>query len=142
MKQTDNAYQIVWLVRRLFRALAQTSDNNLQDLGISAADRAVLEFLFPDKELSVPELAERYQVSRQHVQTTVNNLHGLGLLTTKDNPRHKRSSLMVLTSKGKALFRKVMLRDTKAITRLFENIADKDTAVTRKTLETLLAELR
>ena len=72
MQPTGNAYQIVWLIRRLFRALAQKSDDSLQDLGISVADRAVMEFLQPDQKLSVPEIAERYQVSRQHVQVTVN----------------------------------------------------------------------
>jgi len=36
MQQADNAYQIIWLTRRLFRALAQKSDDSLQDAGILA----------------------------------------------------------------------------------------------------------
>ena len=42
MQEVDNTYQIIWLTRRLFRALAQKSDDSLQDLGISVADRAVM----------------------------------------------------------------------------------------------------
>ena len=57
-------YQIIWLIRRLFRALSQKSNESLQDLGVSVADRAVMEFLYPDESLSVPEIAERYHVSR------------------------------------------------------------------------------
>ncbi|SFK27629.1 hypothetical protein SAMN05216302_100360 [Nitrosomonas aestuarii] len=42
-------YQIIWLIRRLFRALAQQSSENLEDYGISVADRAVMEFLYHQK---------------------------------------------------------------------------------------------
>jgi DNA-binding MarR family transcriptional regulator len=142
MRDVNNAYQIIWLTRRLFRALAQKSDDSLHDLGISVADRAVMEFLHPDETLSVPEIAERYQVSRQHVQVTVNSLLDAGILVAKVNPRHKRSPLIALTDKGKKLFRTIKARDTKAIKQLFSNIPEKDRCITQKTLETLLAELK
>ena len=140
MKRSEDAYQIIWLLRRLFRALAQKSDVSLQSLGVTAADRAVMEFLYPEEKLSVPELAERYQVSRQHVQATVNNLLELGFLGAGDNPRHKRSSLIFLKPAGRSLFRKIMARDQKAVARLFRNVSTKDLHVTRRTLQTLLAE--
>lgn len=141
MQEVDNAYQIVWLTRRLFRALAQKADDNLQGFGISVAERAVMEFLYPDEHLSVPEIAERYQVSRQHIQVTVNRLSDAGLLVAKDNPRHKRSLLISLTDKGKRTFRTIMSRDTKVIKKLFSNVPETDRYITQKTLETLLAEL-
>jgi DNA-binding MarR family transcriptional regulator len=141
MQEVDNTYQIIWLIRRLFRALAQKSDDSLQDLGISVVDRAVMEFLHPDETLSVPEIAERYQVSRQHVQVTVNNLLDAGILVAKANPRHKRSPLISLTDKGKRMFRTIKVRDTKVVKRLFSNVPEKDRCITQKTLETLLAEL-
>lgn len=141
MQETDNTYQIVWLTRRLFRALAQKSDESLRDIGLSAADRAVMEFLHPDETLSVPEIAERYQVSRQHVQVTVNSLSDAGILVAKVNPRHKRSPLISLTAKGKRMFRTIKNRDTKVITKLFSNIPERDRRITQKTLEALLTEL-
>ena len=142
MQQIDSEYQIVWLVRRLFRALAQKSGENLQDLGITVADRAVMEFLHPNEKLSVPEIAERYQVSRQHVQVTVNRLLDAGLLETEVNHRHKRSLLMVLTRKGKSIFQKVKQRDTKALIELFSHVSEKDKRITQETLQALLAELK
>jgi len=142
MQQVEGAYQIVWLIRRLFRALAQKSDESLRDLGITVSDRAVMEFLHPDEELSVPEIAERYQVSRQHVQVTVNSLLDAGILATKVNPRHKRSPLVALSSKGKELFKTIKVRDTKAVEKLFSTVSVKDRRTTRKTLEVLLAELK
>lgn len=142
MQQADDPYQIVWLIRRLFRALAQKSDENLQESGISVADRAVMEFLHPDETLSVPEIAERYQVSRQHVQVTVNSLLGAGILVTRVNPRHKRSPLISLTPKGKGMYRTIKVRDTKAVKKLFSGVPEKDRRVTLKTLQTLLDELQ
>ena len=142
MHEQDDDYRIVWLIRRLFRAMAQKSNDLLQDLQVNAADRAVLEFINPDKKLSVPEIAERYQVSRQHVQVTVNGLIEKGLVKARDNPRHKRSPLIVLTNKGKALFGKIRKRDEEAVRRLFSQVAEKDRRVTKRTLEALLAQLR
>jgi len=136
-----DSYEIVWLVRRLFRALGQKSEEMLQDRNISAADRAVMEFLFPDETLSVPDIARKYQVSRQHVQVTVNSLIDKGLVSAAENPRHRRSALMKLTRSGRKLFSAVLDQDKRAVRKLFSNVTQKDTATTRKTLQTLLDEL-
>lgn len=134
-------YQIIWLVRRLFRALSQKGSENLEGLGISVADRAVMEFLYPDSKLSVPEIAESYKVSRQHVQTTVNSLLETGLIETRDNPRHKRSPLIMLNSKGRALFAKVLKKDEAVIKLLFSGITKSQVEITQQTLQSLLDEL-
>ena len=141
MQKIDSTYQIVWLTRRLFRALAQKSDESLQGMGVSAADRAVMEFLYPDENLSVPEIARRYQVSRQHVQVTVNSLLTAKILTSQLNPRHKRSPLLSLTDKGKKMFRAIKRQDATILKNLFSQISEKDRHTTQKTLETLLAKL-
>jgi DNA-binding MarR family transcriptional regulator len=142
MSKANDAYQIVWLVRRLFRAMAERSNESLLDLGVSAADRAVLEFLYPEEKLSVPEIAERYQVSRQHVQITVNNLLKSAYITKIANPRHKRSPLMALTSKGRALFKTIRAQDTKTVNQLFSHISESDMHVTQETLKSLLEKLK
>ena len=80
MTPETDAYKVTWLIRRLFRAMADHADAYLHDAGLTAADRAVLEFLYPDAHLTVPAIARRYQVSRQHVQVTVNRLVQRGLL--------------------------------------------------------------
>jgi len=141
MQEKEAAYQVIWLVRRLFRALAREATESLEDLGVSAADRAVLEFLNPDETLSVPEIAERYQVSRQHVQVTVNRLQAAGLVETLPNPRHRRSPLALLTPRGRRIFRKIRRREEQRVADLFAPIPDKDLSATRRTLEALYAEL-
>lgn len=137
-----DAYQIIWLVRRLFRALGQRSSERLQEFGLSAADRAVLEFLYPDESLSVPDIAARYQVSRQHVQVTVNALMDSKLLKSQENPRHKRSPLIVLTAKGRDLFADIKEQDLELVEALFSPVSAEERRVTQKTLATLLEQLK
>lgn len=139
---SESDYHIVWLLRRLFRALADRSNQKLQDLGVSAADRATMEFLYPDLKLSVPEIAARYQVSRQHVQATVNRLLEAGLLRSTDNPRHRRSVLISLTKKGRTLFERIRNSDLAEIETLFDGVPRRDRQTTAKTLETILHKLQ
>jgi DNA-binding MarR family transcriptional regulator len=139
-RQSD-AYQITWLTRRLFRAMADKADSYLQPLGITAADRAILEFLYPDKALTVPEIAKRYAVSRQHVQVTVNPLLESGLIRQQPNPSHKRSPHIVLTAAGRKLFDKIRKADKRAIEALFADVSATGQRQTRATLTTLLERL-
>jgi len=138
----EETYEITWLVRRLFRAMAERSNERLVEFDISAADRAVLEFLYPDELLSVPEIADRYDVSRQHVQVTVNRLTGKDLVVATTNPRHKRSSLIRLTPAGKRLFSRVIKSDRKLITGLFAGIPEDRVRATRETLQILNERLK
>jgi DNA-binding MarR family transcriptional regulator len=137
----EDRYEITWLVRRLFRAMAARADTNLSPYGISAADRAVLEFLYPDTALSVPEIAERYNVSRQHIQVTVNRLKEKGLVALRNNPRHKRSPHILLTRSGRTLFTEIRAADLALIDRLFAAIPESNQKVTKRTLGKLVDRL-
>lgn len=137
----DIRYEITWLIRRLFRAMGQTADGYLRDSGISAADRAVMEFLFPDHELSVPEIAGMYKVSRQHVQSTVNELLDKGLVVTSRNPRHRRSPLVRLHELGRQTFAEIRRNEAAFVADLFNGLSDERLDVTRNTLKKLLTRL-
>ena len=139
--KTD-AYQVTWLVRRLFRAMAEQADTYLQDEGLTAADRAVMEFLAADERLTVPDIARRYQVSRQHVQVTVNGLLDRGLLEASANPHHKRSSLLALSTRGAAKFAVIRRKEERLVDALFADIEIADIATTKRTLQRLLDRLR
>lgn len=135
-------YQVTWLIRRLFRAMGERANNYLRDLGISAADRAVLEFLHTDAPLSVPEIAVRYDVSRQHVQVTVNRLLDKGLVATRENPRHRRSPHIELTKAGRTLFRNVRAAEKEEIEALFTGVSSKHLESTHHVLTTMLERLK
>lgn len=134
-------YQVIWLVRRLFRALAQKAGEHLNQYNLTVADRATMEFLYPHEQLSVPEIASRYQVSRQHVQVTVNELRKKGLVEDKPNPRHKRSVLMTLSETGRQIFTSILEKDKQIVDELFSDIPAEDQEATHRTLETILRQL-
>ena len=140
LRQTD-AYQIVWLIRRLFRAMAETANGYLEPLDCNVAERAVLEFLHSDQRLTVPEIARRYKVSRQHVQVTVNRLAERDLIAIEGNPQHKRSSLVTLTTRGKKLFDEIQALDRKLVKELFAGVSQAEQRRTHATLEKLLNHL-
>ena len=135
------AYEITWLIRRVFRGMAAAADRYLEDSDLSAADRAVMEFLYPDRKLSVPEIARRYQVSRQHVQVTVNSLLQRGLLTSRSNPKHKRSRLIGLSELGRETFAEIRRNEASTIDDLFADITEEAKTVTHQTLQTLYEKL-
>lgn len=134
----SDAYRITWLIRRLFRAMGQRANERLSGQGLTAADRAVLEFLFATDGLTVPEIAARYRVSRQHIQVTVNELVAKGLLTTRDNPHHKRSPLIALTTRGRNLFASILEEDLAMVEEWFAEISAAKRRDLRRTLESLL----
>ncbi len=141
-ERTDQAYEVTWLVRRLFRAMSAKADEYLATANLSAAERAVMEFLYPSQEMSVPEIARRYKVSRQHVQVTVNGLIAKGMLRGIDNPQHKRSRLTRLSSQGRECFAEIRRHELTLIEQVFSDVSDDALATTDETLTALLQKFK
>jgi DNA-binding MarR family transcriptional regulator len=55
--------------------------------------------------LTVPQIAQMRPTSRQRMQRLADELAAEGLVRFVDNPRHRRSKLVQLTSKGAARYR-------------------------------------
>lgn len=140
-QRAAKSYEVIWLIRRLFRAMAAQADEYLADAELSAADRAVMEFLYPQHELSVPEIARRYKVSRQHVQVTVNALVTRGMLRSLENPQHKRSRLIRLSGLGRDTFNEIRHNEAAIVERIFSGISADALETTHATLNALLKEL-
>jgi len=136
------AYEVTWLIRRTFRAMGSAAEDYLAGSGITAAERAVLEFLFPGQRYSVPDIARRYDVSRQHIQVTVNGLVERGLLRREDNPQHKRSPLIRLSRSGRETFAAIRREETAFIDAVFAGVDVGDLATTRRTLKRLFDNLK
>lgn len=137
MHSKSTLYQLIWQTRRLFQKLRSTSDGLLEGTGINASQRAVLEFLLQQHPQTVPEIARDKSVSRQHIQTVVNDLLDLGLIKVVENPAHKRSSLIEISSKGKALFESVKKKEATFIKKLEKQFSQKDLTTALRTLKSL-----
>jgi DNA-binding MarR family transcriptional regulator len=60
--------------------------------------------------LTVPQIAEMRPTSRQRMQRLADELAAEGLVKFIDNPKHRRSKLVLLTSKGEARYREMNVR--------------------------------
>jgi len=134
---TSTLYPLIWKIRRVFQKLRMFSDAMLEDLGVNASERAVLEALANDEAFTVPQIAKQFSVSRQHVQVLVNEMRTKELVSSAENPSHKRSPLIRITAKGKELFTAIIESERDLLNVLESSFSSSDIETTLKTLETL-----
>lgn len=137
MGQPKTLDGVIRLVRACFNRLKATGDALHADVGVTSAMRAVMESLAEGGAQTVPNIAKAKSVSRQHIQTLADQVAEAGLLTFKDNPEHKRSSLMDLTAKGKRTFAAMKDREVSALRYLASVLPEKDLVITLRTLKSL-----
>jgi DNA-binding MarR family transcriptional regulator len=123
-------------VRLHYHALVRLAGALHGGLKVTPPMRAVLEFLQARGPTPVPRIARSRGVSRQHIQTIVNELLDEGLVELRDNPAHRRSCLVTLTAVGDTTISGI--RDTER-TVLGDAFADVDTAAVRTATQTLRA---
>jgi len=132
------AYELIWKVRRTFRAMAFFADGLLQPYDISAQERAAMEFVHAWGPMSVPDLARNFHVSRQNIQIRVNGLMKRGLMEKRPNPAHKKSALIALSADGAALFAKVREAERAVVDQIFAGIETEEIKAASATLSKLL----
>ncbi len=110
--------QLITEIRRLSNDLDEISDQILAKDGLSSQERLVMMSLRKRGLSTVPQLARKREVSRQYIQTTVNELEKRGLVALHDNPAHKRSRLVDLTRAGEESILGVMAREGEAMHRV------------------------
>lgn len=110
--------------RLLFLALKQWGDALHEGLGLTAAARGILDALLLGGAATVPRIARERGASRQHVQQLVDALLERDLVERRRNPNHKRSLLIALTDKGRALVENMRAEERNAIGRIQAGVSD------------------
>jgi DNA-binding MarR family transcriptional regulator len=110
--------------RLLFHALKQWSETLHAELGMTAAGRGLLELILLGGPATVPGMARERGVSRQHIQQQVDALLERGFLERQDNPAHKRSSMIALSDKGRALIQNMRAEELDALSRMQVGVSD------------------
>lgn len=125
-------------VRLLFNRLIELVEELHRDSGVTAPQRAVLEYLHRHGEATVPDIARARNVTRQHIQGIVNDLARLALVEPRPNPAHQRSPLFVLADVGRRTMTAILDRERRY---LEAHLGDLDEDDLRHAAHTL-AELR
>ncbi len=137
MGQPKTLYAIIRAIRAGFHLLKNTGDVLHETIGVTSAMRAVMESLADHGAQTVPDIARRKHVTRQHIQTLADQLAEDSLVRFKNNPAHKRSNLVQLSAKGERTFADMRAREASVLTDLAEQIPQHDLEVTLKTLSHL-----
>lgn len=129
------AEELTWEVRRLFRELARAADIALAPLGITSAERALLESLARAQgSISISEIARQRAVSRQHVHQTLARLNPAWVLRESD-PTDARAVSITLSEEGHVLWKQIRSIDNQMLRRL-------EGAVDERRMKAAVATLR
>lgn len=128
--------------RLLSQTLKQWTEVLHQGLEVTVAMRGVLELILLEGSTTVPGMARARGVSRQHIQQQVDALIERGLVAREDNPAHKRSTLIALTDKGRALIQNMRADELDALSRLNVGVSDIAMADAAHVLSSWRAALR
>lgn len=130
--------------RLLFHRLRAAAEQVHAQGEISAGLRGVLRDLERLGPQTVPQMARRRPVSRQHIQVLVNRLVEDGHVELIPNPAHKRSHLVRLTARGESLVVAMNRREEKLLGNLKIGVTEKNlrgvAEVLRKVRESLESE--
>jgi len=128
-------------IPRLFHLLKAVGDAIHADLGVTTSMRGVMASLVASGPRTVPDLARERPVSRQHIQTVVNDLEAAGLVAAQANPAHRRSSLIALTDEGRRVFRLIQQREADLLARTAPAVSQGDLAAATRILDLIERDL-
>jgi DNA-binding MarR family transcriptional regulator len=124
--------------------LSRVMDKVHEQAGLSTSQRRVIQLLNRMGAATVPDMAFELGVSRQSVQVICNDLFSRNLIEFKENPRHKRSKLVILTEPGLHALQRAQQKEYQVIEQLFQRIEIEKVTQTygvlvwiRKTMENL-----
>jgi DNA-binding MarR family transcriptional regulator len=118
MNRVEKMVALTQAVRGVFNRLKVLGDELHGDLDVTTAMRAVMETLSDAGPMTVPQIAKLKGVTRQHIQLLADALIEGGFASVKENPAHRRSSLIALTDKGRRTFTKMRAREAPLIEEL------------------------
>lgn len=126
MTKSEKMVVLTQAVRSVFNRLKALGDGLHGDLQVTTAMRAVMETLSASGAMTVPQIAKNKGVTRQHIQLLADALCAEGFAIVKENPAHRRSSLIALTEKGQRAFAKIQAREVPVIEALAEDFGAQD----------------
>ncbi len=124
-------------VRALFHRLRVAAGEAHGQGPLSGGQRGVLLELERNGPQTVPQMARKRLVSRQHIQVLVNRLVEEGLVELAGNPSHKRSNLVRLTAKGKGALEAMLDREQALMKQLAAGLSKKELRNAAATLRTV-----
>ena len=129
--------ELVDEVRLLWHALVRSGERLHDAEPITLGMRAVLELLASRGPATVPQIARRRGVTRQHIQGFVNALLELKLVSLEPNPEHRRSLLVCPTPAGAQAIERMKKRERRFFAGVAFGVSASEVSRASKTLRSL-----
>lgn len=142
MKKPLELYRLIWLSRPLMQAAEARVERGLDGTDLTVRMRAILEVLYNHGSATVPDIATKLEIKRQYVQLMINETLGGGLTVRLPNPRHRTSTMIALTPKGRALISDVMSRELRFVEQLGADIDTADISTALRVVGMLVERLK
>jgi DNA-binding MarR family transcriptional regulator len=136
-----NLAPLVGRIPRLYSLLKALGDGIHAQVGVTHSMRAVLAALSFGEPRTVPDLARGRAVSRQHIQSVINDLLAAGLVEASANPAHRRSPRFALTEEGRRRLRLIGERETQYLTRMAPAVSHLELAAATRLFDYLERDL-
>ncbi|WP_369935506.1 MarR family winged helix-turn-helix transcriptional regulator [Xanthomonas tesorieronis] len=134
-KKAEQLTDIVLAIFQLNGVLADWGDNFVSADGLTSAKWQMLGAVaLSDHPLTAPQVGMAMGVTRQGAQKQLNVLVSEGLLETRPNPMHKRSSHYYLTQVGRAKYEAIEKRWNSHAQRVSSSFSSSDLAVAESLL--------
>lgn len=130
-------YEVLRSVRPIILSSTRVVEAQVRELGWTVGARAVMEVLYAEAPLTVPQVAVRLSLARQNVQRLVDELIRLDHVKTSPNPAHRRSVLVQPTVKGRAAFRDLHDRELTQLAQMALACTDEDLETAARVLRAL-----
>lgn len=131
MKKQDDLYDLIRLVRPLYKVLEAEVARGLIASGLTVTERAVLEQLHDHGARPVPRVADDLLAPRQFIQKTANRLIDAGLVERQNNAAHRRSNLLALTATGAQAIKAILAREMGVTARVAADLDTGDIATAK-----------
>jgi len=133
------------LLREVFAlhaVLSEVVDEIHEKSGLRTSWIKVANSLSDQGAATVPDVALALNVSRQFVQTVFNDLQELGMLSFKENPRHKRSRLASLTGHGREILAATRKKEAAIIKQVLPGLDARTVADAQFLLKSIREQVR
>lgn len=142
LPEYDPLTEIMLCVFRLNGRLLEKGDEMVAPLGLSSARWQVLGAIaLAERPLTIPQIAELMGITRQGALKQLKRLEDDGFVARSTNPRHERSSLYGLTTKGEKAYRQAEKLQAAWVDDLSAVLSLDDLKRTRKTLDAIFERL-
>ena len=138
MTHADDLYDLIRLVRPLYKVLEGAVIKGLEGTGLTVTERAVLEQIHDHGPMTVPRIGDALIIPRQFVQKTVDGLAAKRLVERRRNAAHRRSALIALTRSGVQLIGDVLAQEAEVTARVAACLTSGDVVTARAVIETMI----